>query len=421
MSLSGTTLNALTTTALWNAASLQGRGVATTTPASGEVLKWNGTNWSPSTDNGASYTAGTGMSLSGTTLNALTTTALWNAASLQGRAVSSATPTSGQILSWNGTAWAPSSISGGTGPWTGIGSTYAYTYRKVGIGIDSADAKLDISDTISGSTYNFYSTINSQTAGATNNLVTTNGLRLITTGRGGLVNNGIVSFVQGTATTTYTGSGATAGYFEAATTAGQNNFGVRAHTRGASSVRSYAIYAHGRGNATFNMGVFALCDQSSSSTSITNYGIYAWADSANTNYAGYFAGNVTYTGTLASASDRRLKKDIRPMESVLAKLSSLEVKTYNYDKTGIGAKLNLPTGNQFGFIAQDLEKSFPELVTEQRHANNPKAEEGEAETVSYKAVNYIGMIPILTKAIQEQQDYIKKLEDRILQLEKNSK
>lgn len=46
---------------------LQGRNVAATAPASGEVLKWNGTAWAPGTDNntGTTYTAGTGIDITG--------------------------------------------------------------------------------------------------------------------------------------------------------------------------------------------------------------------------------------------------------------------------------------------------------------------------------------------------------------------
>jgi len=48
---------------------LQGRDVTTTAPTSGQVLKWNGSAWAPAADNNdnTTYTAGTGISLTGTT------------------------------------------------------------------------------------------------------------------------------------------------------------------------------------------------------------------------------------------------------------------------------------------------------------------------------------------------------------------
>lgn len=45
------TLNAQVNSALWNANALQGNGISNTNPANDEVLKWNGSNWAPATDN----------------------------------------------------------------------------------------------------------------------------------------------------------------------------------------------------------------------------------------------------------------------------------------------------------------------------------------------------------------------------------
>jgi len=66
--------------------------------------------------------------------------------------------------------------------------------------------------------------------------------------------------------------------------------------------------------------------------------------------------------------------------------------------------MNFPTERQYGFVAQELEKVFPTLV-EQGKIPGTSA----ATSMEYKSVNYIGMIPILTKAIQEQQKEIEDL------------
>ncbi len=77
-----------------------------------------------STDNNTIYSAGTGMNLSGTTFNAQTTSALWNANQLQSTAVSSTLPTTNQILKFNGTSWAPGADNNTTySPGTGINIT----------------------------------------------------------------------------------------------------------------------------------------------------------------------------------------------------------------------------------------------------------------------------------------------------------
>jgi hypothetical protein len=62
-----------------------------------------------------------------------------------------------------------------------------------------------------------------------------------------------------------------------------------------------------------------------------------------------------------------------------------------------------------GFIAQDIETVFPELVSE--------FQDGIDDETMYKSVGYSGLIPTLVKAIQEQQALITTLTDRITALE----
>jgi hypothetical protein len=64
--------------------------VSATSPSNGSILKYNGTIWALSTDSDTEYTAGSGLSLAGTTFSL----------AQQGA-------TSGQVLKWNGTSWAP--------------------------------------------------------------------------------------------------------------------------------------------------------------------------------------------------------------------------------------------------------------------------------------------------------------------------
>lgn len=89
---------------------LQGKPLSNDPPAVGQVLKWNGSAWEPSNENaagGATYNAGTGLGIQGTTIYANNIAPLWNANKLSGNSVSPTTPTIGQVLKWNGTAWEP--------------------------------------------------------------------------------------------------------------------------------------------------------------------------------------------------------------------------------------------------------------------------------------------------------------------------
>ena len=112
--------------------------------------------------------------------------------------------------------------------------------------------------------------------------------------------------------------------------------------------------------------------------------------------------NVRVGGTLevealTSPSDRRLKQEIVPLSDALHKIMALHPKSY-YMKD-----VHRTNQRQFGFIAQELEATVPELVY-------TKADD-------MKSVNYIQLIPWLTAALQEQQQTITRLEKRIAELE----
>lgn len=130
-----------------------------------------------------------------------------------------------------------------------------------------------------------------------------------------------------------------------------------------------------------------------SGTTSGTWGLYAYATTLG--YAAYFSGNVFCTGNYLP-SDEILKENIQPLNNSLEKIMKLNVKTYNF-KSGLD-EMNLPTEKQFGFLAQNLESVFPELVK-----LNPAKKE---QPIEFKAVNYIGLIPILTEAMQEQQKQI---------------
>lgn len=102
-------------------------------------------------------------------------------------------------------------------------------------------------------------------------------------------------------------------------------------------------------------------------------------------------------------SDISMKSNIRNIESPLKKLS--EIRGVQYDflpyynnslKPDAQAFLAERGKNQMGFIAQEFEVVFPELVN-------------KIEDVDQLAVNYIGLIPVLVEAIKEQQKIIEAL------------
>ena len=76
--------------------------------------------------------------------------------------------------------------------------------------------------------------------------------------------------------------------------------------------------------------------------------------------------------------------------------------------------MNLPSGNQYGLIAEEVEKVMPELV---RTMSVPaKVDKNGKETVpaqSFKGVNYTGMIPMLIAALQHSDSVINSLQQQI--------
>lgn len=106
------------------------------------------------------------------------------------------------------------------------------------------------------------------------------------------------------------------------------------------------------------------------------------------------SGICTYASSMTGSSDRRLKTNITSLEKSLDKVMKLNGVTFNWDKT---VRPSAPTTLQYGFIAQEIEKVIPELVSE--------------DSDGYKTVNYIGVIPVLTQAMQEQQKEIEQLKD----------
>ena len=83
-------------------------------------------------------------------------------------------------------------------------------------------------------------------------------------------------------------------------------------------------------------------------------------------------------------------------------------------------KYGFVRGQQTGFIAQEMEQVFPNLVKDEI-LSTPKDPTKIAETTheerSIKSINYVGLIPYLTKAIQEQQQIITSEQQKSAQLQ----
>ena len=112
--------------------------------------------------------------------------------------------------------------------------------------------------------------------------------------------------------------------------------------------------------------------------------------------------------TWATYSDTRVKTDIQPIFNAIDKVNLLNPVYYQkHDSYVENDFLNIDFDSSvksLGFIAQEVYNVIPEAVN-------------TGTTNELWAMDYTKIIPILTKAIQEQQALIKALEQRILTLE----
>ena len=88
-------------------------------------------------------------------------------------------------------------------------------------------------------------------------------------------------------------------------------------------------------------------------------------------------------------SDRRLKKQIKPLEDSLSKLMKLSPKTYYWKDKKRGTK------KQFGLIAQEVRTEYPEVVSE------------DSSKKKMLSLNYISFIPILISSLKEMYAFVK--------------
>jgi hypothetical protein len=193
---------------------------------------------------------------------------------------------------------------------------------------------------------------------------------------------------------------------------GGNGYGVQAYASGMSNIGvAFGVYSSGKNAQTNYGGYFDAFNTTNPFGG--NYGVFAVSGGGSTNdWAGYFQGNVNINGAAyctisAWSSDQKLKKNIKPFTSGLEKISLLKPSTYNFKTEEEFKYMNLPKGQQLGLIAQELEKVFPDLVTELPE-NIQKDAKGNitANIPAHKVVNYIGLIPVLISAVQEQQAQI---------------
>jgi hypothetical protein len=127
-------------------------------------------------------------------------------------------------------------------------------------------------------------------------------------------------------------------------------------------------------------------------------------------YAGYFSGNIYTTGSYLP-SDLTLKKDVKDFTKAIDIINQLHPKIYLYKDDENFKSMNLPKGDRYGLIAEDVEKVLPGLVKQTKFetVRDESRKNGvSSSAIEFKALNYTELIPIIIKGMQEQDALIQK-------------
>ncbi|MEK7553382.1 MAG: tail fiber domain-containing protein, partial [Patescibacteria group bacterium] len=106
-------------------------------------------------------------------------------------------------------------------------------------------------------------------------------------------------------------------------------------------------------------------------------------------------GDIEYTGTITDVSDIRLKENIKPIDGALDKLLTLDGVSFNM----IG-----DDRRNLGFIAQEVQKVFPEAIS-------------VMDGAGHLGLDYTQMIPPIIEGIKELKAENESLKARIELLE----
>jgi len=107
-------------------------------------------------------------------------------------------------------------------------------------------------------------------------------------------------------------------------------------------------------------------------------------------------GSISVNGT----SDYRLKEDLKLYDKALDKIISIPIYTFNWKDDPIKIKT-------IGFLAHELQNYVPEAVTGEKDAIDKNG------NPVYQQIDQSKLIPLLVKSIQELNNKIKQLEDKI--------
>jgi len=381
--------------------------VAADAPAVGEVLKWNGSAWESEADDNTEYTAGDGITITGDAITAQLGSTISNSEILNNEITAEKLApmgaTANQVLSYNGTSWEPSTppapslaindltdvtagspITGEVLKWDGTVWTYGtdeggqWSDATDGISYTSGSVGMGTSEPEDGTVAHFSGDVLIQTnMGELNLGFPDNGNRWAFATQGNGANLIFRSKASGSNTETTR---------MRLDQDGQLGIGS---ANGSPTARLH-IFQNGQ---ALDSGLRFTDGTANEDWNITH------GYSFRFHYGNDFKAAISpTTGAYIMASDRSLKSNIVGLNNVTERLQLLYPVSYTYKSDKTQTKT-------IGLVAQELKEVFPEFVH-------------YSEADGLYAVDYAGLSVVAIKALQEQQNKIASLEERLEALEK---
>lgn len=124
--------------------------------------------------------------------------------------------------------------------------------------------------------------------------------------------------------------------------------------------------------------------------------------------------SVNAVNGVIQTSDANDKIKMQPLSYGLAKIKSLRPISFQWKEASVD---NFST--HLGFVAQEVQQVLPEVVVDHDWKEVPESQEKNWEKTEKLGMKYAEIIPVLVKAVQEQQVIIEEMKARIESLEKN--
>lgn len=127
---------------------------------------------------------------------------------------------------------------------------------------------------------------------------------------------------------------------------------------------------------------------------------------------------VSITANAQKINEQELKVNVGKISNSTQHLKNLEPVTYKYDVDKY-KHLKLPAGEQYGFLASNVQPEFPAMVYEASKVY--ESGKNNSKVAKYNEVQTENLIPVLVAAIKEQQAEIELLKKEVQLLKQQSK